>query len=305
MAVTDVRALPPLKGAQRAASDPTAHVWLRASAGTGKTQVLAARVFRLLLRRVDPSAILALTFTKAGAAEMAQRINARLAAWVRMPGPQLAADLHALGEKGTPKEIETARTLFARVLDAPGGGLRIQTIHGFCQSLLAAFPVEAGLTPGFRPLEPREEAVLAHETLATMLADAEAEGRVKPIETIGALSLRLGEEGAEKFLIACAKSLTALEALPSGIQPWLRRALDLPQGDVADAVADGCAALDHHAIERIAEANRAWGTATGIGHAATIDGWFAATPDARALSLADLKSIVFTSKDEPLRDPKA
>ncbi|MDE0879142.1 MAG: double-strand break repair helicase AddA, partial [Sphingomonas bacterium] len=189
-------------------------------------------------------------------------------------------------------------------LDAPGGGLRIQTIHGFCQSLLAAFPVEAGLTPGFRPLEPREEAVLAHETLATMLADAEAEGRVKPIETIGALSLRLGEEGAEKFLIACAKSLTALEALPSGIQPWLRRALDLPQGDVADAVADGCAALDYHAIERIAEANRAWGTATGIGHAATIDGWFAATPDARALSLADLKSIVFTSKDEPKKTPK-
>jgi ATP-dependent helicase/nuclease subunit A len=304
MAVTDVRPLPPLKGAQQAASDPTAHVWLSASAGTGKTQVLAARVFRLLLRGVDPSAILALTFTKAGAAEMAQRINTRLAAWVRMPGPQLAADLHALGEKGRPEEMETARTLFARVLDAPGGGLRIQTIHGFCQSLLAAFPVEAGLTPGFRPLDPREEAVLARETLAAMLADAEAQGRERPIETIGALSLRMGEGGAESFLLACARSLTALEALPSGIQPWVRRALDLPQGDVADAIVAGCAALDHDAIRRIGDANRAWSTATGLDHAATIDGWIAAAPDARALSLADLKSVVFTGKNEPRKASK-
>lgn len=304
MAVTDVGPLPPLKGAQAAASDPAAHVWLSASAGTGKTQVLAARVFRLLLRGVDPSAILALTFTKAGAAEMAQRINTRLAAWVRMPDGALFNDLQALGEKGDPDQRDDARTLFAKVLDAPGGGLRIQTIHGFCQSLLAAFPVEAGLTPGFRPLEPREEAVLARETLAAMLADAEAEGRERPIETIGALSLRMGEGGAESFLLACARSLSALEALPTGIQPWLRRALDLPQGDVADAVAAGCDAIDHDAIRRIGEANRAWATATGLGHATMIDGWLAATPAARALSLSDLRSVVCTTKHEPKKAAK-
>ena len=227
--------LPPLKGAQAAASDPKTHVWLSASAGTGKTQVLAARVFRLLLAGVAPEAILCLTFTKAGAAEMAQRINGRLAAWVRMPETELFADLRALGEIATPELRERARTLFARVLDAPGGGLRIQTIHGFCQGLLAAFPVEAGLAPGFRPLEAREEAVLAREALARMLEDAEREGRVGPVETVGALSLRLGEGGAEGFLAACARAPGALEALPTGIQPWLRRALDLPSGDI-DAV---------------------------------------------------------------------
>ena len=144
------RRLPPLKGEQRAASDPRAHVWLSASAGTGKTQVLSARVFRLLLAGVDPAAILCLTFTKAGAAEMAHRINARLAAWVRLRDTDLFQDLQALGERGDPEQLARARTLFARVLDAPGGGLRIQTIHGFCQGLLAAFPVEAGLTPGFQ-----------------------------------------------------------------------------------------------------------------------------------------------------------
>src|SRR3982751_2659203 len=113
MAVSDgtIRALPRLKGAQAAASNPQAHVWLSASAGTGKTQVLAARVFRLLLRGVDPGAILCLRFSKGGAAEMAQRISNRLAAWVRMPGPQLAADLEALGERGTPQLQARARTL--------------------------------------------------------------------------------------------------------------------------------------------------------------------------------------------------
>jgi ATP-dependent helicase/nuclease subunit A len=214
----ELRTLPRLKGAQAAASDPSAHVWLSASAGTGKTQVLAARVFRLLLRGVDPGAILCLTFTKAGAAEMAQRINGRLAAWVRMPGPALGADLIALGEVPDQALQDRARTLFAKVLDAPGGGLRIQTIHGFCQGLLAAFPVEAGLTPGFRPLEAREEAGLAREALAGMLADAEREGRERPVEIVGRLSLRMGEGGAEGFLMACAR---ATRRSRTGARRWI------------------------------------------------------------------------------------
>ena len=302
--MTDARALPTLKGEQKAASDPHAHVWLSASAGTGKTQVLAARVFRLLLRGVDPGAILCLTFTKAGAAEMAQRINARLAAWVRMPDAALFADLQALGEKGGPDQRAVARTLFAGVLDAPGGGLRIQTIHGFCQSLLAAFPVEAGLTPGFRPLDAREEVVLARETLAAMLADAEAEGRERPIETIGALSLRMGEGGAEGFLLACARALPALEALPSGIRPWLRRTLDLPQGDIDEVIADGCADIDLGGIERIAAANRAWGTATGMKAVETLERWLSAAPEGRALTLGELAGVVFTAKNEPRKAAK-
>nr|WP_183983382.1 double-strand break repair helicase AddA [Sphingomonas jinjuensis] len=291
--------LPPLKGAQRAASDPQAHVWLAASAGTGKTQVLAARVYRLLLAGTDPSAILCLTFTKAGAAEMAHRISSRLAAWVRMPDIALGKDLQALGERGTPEQRAVARTLFARVLDAPGGGLRIQTIHGFCQSLLAAFPVEAGLTPGFRPMEAREEAVLARETLAVMLASAEAEGRERPVATIGALSLRMGEGGAESFLYACARSLAALEALPSGIGPWLRRTLDLPQGNIDEAMAESCDAIDTSLLERIAEANRAWGTATGMGHADAIGRWLAAAPADRVAGLEALSAVVLTGKGEP------
>jgi ATP-dependent helicase/nuclease subunit A len=290
--------LPRLKGAQQAASDPHAHVWLSASAGTGKTQVLAARVFRLLLRGVDPNAILALTFTKAGAAEMSRRISERLAAWVRMPLGDLAGDLAALGEDPTPEMQERARTLFAKVLDAPGGGIRIQTIHSFCQSILAAFPVEAGLAPGFRPLEAREEAVLLRETLALMLGQAEKEGRRRPVEIVGALSRRLGEGAAEAFLIECARAGRAMEALPSGIQPWVRRHLDLPGGDITQALAGECGGFDCDGLRRIAAANRAWGTATGAKHAEAVERWIASTPEARLSAPDELAGVVLTQKGE-------
>jgi ATP-dependent helicase/nuclease subunit A len=297
------RPLPVLKDAQARASDPGGHVWLSASAGTGKTQVLTARVYRLLLRGVDPGAILCLTFTKAGAAEMAGRIGERLAAWVRMPEPDLVADLVALGEDPSPQLRARARTLFAKVLDAPGGGIRIQTIHGFCQSLLAAFPVEAGLVPGFRPIEAREEAVMARDALAEMLVTAEAEGRDATVTTVGALSLRLGEGEAERFLLACARAPAAMAELPmgAGIGPFIRRALDLPVGEIEAEIADACGdnAFDVDAVARLAAANRAWGTATGGNHADIAECWIEATPEMRARMLGDLIGVPFTAKREP------
>jgi len=289
-----------LKGNQKLASDPARNVWLSASAGTGKTQVLAARVWRLLLSGVDPSAILCLTFTKAGAAEMAERITGRLAHWVRAGEKDLIDDLEALGESIGPESRARARTLFARVLDAPGGGLRIQTIHSFCQSLLAAFPVEAGLVPGFRPLDGREEYVLAREALAGMLVDAEREGRESLVANVGALSLRLGEGGAEGFLRTCAHSAEALEGLPPGIQPYLRRAFDLPIGDIELEIAASCGddRFDVASLRRIAAANRDWGTATGIGAAETAGRWLAGDGGTRAMLLGELRSVFHTQKGE-------
>src|SRR4051812_19638686 len=238
-----LRPLAILEGDQLRASAPRDHAALSASAGTGKTHVLTARVLRLLLSGVDPASILCLTFTKAGAAEMAERIHGRLAHWVRLKNFELAHELSMLGEKPRPELRERARTLFAGVLEATGGGLRIQTIHAFAQSLLAAFPSEADLLPGFRPLEAREEQLLARATLADMLVRAEAEGDQALIRDLQALSLRLGESGAERFLKACARTPDGMEWLGprQGIEARLRHGFGLPLGDIGEAVARECA----------------------------------------------------------------
>lgn len=200
-----------LEGAQAGASDPLFHAALSASAGTGKTHVLTSRVLRLLLRGTPPSSILCLTFTKAGAAEMANRISERLAYWVRLPVEALRKELFALNEDHGPPALERARRLFAEVLEAPGGGLRIQTIHSFAQTLLASFPAEAGIAAGFRPIEGRAEGELVRRTLAELLEKAETTGDRQLLDDVSALSLRLGEGGAESYLMACARAHEAME----------------------------------------------------------------------------------------------
>jgi ATP-dependent helicase/nuclease subunit A len=292
-----------LAGDQLRASSPRDHAALSASAGTGKTHVLTARVLRLLLSGVDPASILCLTFTKAGAAEMADRIHARLAYWVRLKDAGLAAELAALGEEVGPEMRERARTLFARVLDAAGGGLRIQTIHAFAQSLLAAFPAEAGLVPGFRPLEGREEQLLARQTLADMLVRAEREGDHPLVRDLQVLSHRLGEGGAESFLMDCARAPAAMEALGprDGVEARLRHAFGLPLGDMEEAIAAACCddVFDRATVEAIAAANRTWGTSTGLNCCDVIGAWLAADGPSRAATLPDLAGVVLKKDGEP------
>ena len=294
----------PLKGDQLAASDPRELVWLSASAGTGKTHVLTARVLRLLLSNVDPAAILCLTFTKAGAAEMADRIHGRLASWVRLDDAKLRKEVFALGEDHEdPDVIARARTLFARVLEASGGGLRIQTIHAFCQTLLAGFPAEAGLTPGFRPIEGREEAALARRVLADMLVTAEREGDLALIRDVQALSRRLGEGRAEEYLIECARAPEALAELGprGGIEARLRTVLGVPLGDVEDVIAAACAddAFDVDGLFEISEANGNWGTKTALARADRIAAWLVGDLAARAAGLADLHQVWAKADGDP------
>lgn len=292
-------ALQPLRGAQATASLPDAHVWLSASAGTGKTHVLTARVFRLLLGGVPPENILCLTFTKAGASEMAERIHNRLAAWVQMSDPVLAEDLKSLGEIITPAMRERARQLFARVLEATGGGLRIQTIHSFCQQLLSSFPLEAGLVPGFRALEEREQQELARESLEEMVVDAEGRGDQILLDALSALSLRLGEKAAETYLMRCAQARNAFEEIPGDIRTWLFAALELPTGPVEDVIAVRCGddAFDVGTLRHLADANAQWATKTGLERADKIALWLAASPDGRAAGLTELADCFLKKAD--------
>lgn len=139
--------------AQQGASDPKSSVWVSASAGTGKTKVLTDRLLRLLLEGNAPQRILCLTFTRAAAAEMANRLHERLSRWAILQGDPLDQELKALGFQEPSHALKTqAQTLFTKVLETPGG-LKIQTIHGFCQALLKRFPLEAGIPPHFEVLE--------------------------------------------------------------------------------------------------------------------------------------------------------
>ncbi|MDT8326249.1 MAG: double-strand break repair helicase AddA [Roseovarius sp.] len=155
------------------AARPDRSTWLSANAGSGKTRVLTDRVARLLLDQVDPQHILCLTYTKAAASEMQNRLFRRLGAWAMLADDALIKELRDLGFEGTitAETLQDARRLFARAIETPGG-LKIQTIHSFCASLLRRFPLEAGVTPQFTEMEDRTATLLRSEIVEEL-----AEGR--------------------------------------------------------------------------------------------------------------------------------
>ncbi|MCF7698637.1 double-strand break repair helicase AddA [Loktanella sp. M215] len=160
---------------QVAAADPTLSTWLSANAGSGKTRVLTDRVARLLLEGVSPQNVLCLTYTKAAAAEMQNRLFKRLGAWAMQDDGSLRQELAELGVEGViaPEKLSAARRLFARAIETPGG-LKIQTIHSFCAGILRRFPLEAGVSPNFREIEDRSAALMRAEVLDRIAAGSQS-----------------------------------------------------------------------------------------------------------------------------------
>ncbi len=140
------------------AAQPNRSTWLSANAGSGKTKVLTDRVARLLLEGVDPQHILCLTFTKAAATEMQNRLFQRLGSWAMLSDDKLRGVLQKLGIETAIRgdQLNEARRLFATAIETPGG-LKIQTIHSFCSSLLRRFPLEAGISPQFVEMDERAD----------------------------------------------------------------------------------------------------------------------------------------------------
>ena len=295
-----------LRGQQRAAVEPRDSVWLSASAGTGKTQVLSARVLRLLMEEgTDPSSILCLTFTKAGAAEMAVRVGEVLARWVRMNDGDLGRELGHVGAPVSAESRARARSLFARVLDCPGGGLRIDTIHAFAQWLLGAFPGEADILPGTRAMDDRERALLADEVLAELIAGADE----NTLAAVSAMSIRKGPDGVRRWLMRCAAALELWRG-PSGWQPPMRERVCALLGlaSYADETAlarlcgDGCFETD--ALRAALSGYRGWSAATGAKAVEAIGEWLSSTERARYIGLDALEDALFY-KNGNARLPKA
>ncbi len=203
------------------AADPNASTWLSANAGSGKTKVLIDRVARLLLSGVKPQHILCLTYTKAAAAEMQNRLFKRLGEWAMMPDPDLLQQLSALGDAHTlPKHLSAARQLFASAIDTPGG-LRIQTIHSFCAMLLRRFPLEAGVSPQFTELDDRAGRLL-RDTIVQDMAD-----RLAP-DVIAAMARAYTGEDFAKLMDQSSRLQSAF-ANPMTLTEC-RAVFDVPQG---------------------------------------------------------------------------
>ncbi len=231
---------------QRRAADPRVSVWVAASAGSGKTQVLVDRVIRLLLDGAAPDAILCLTFTKAAAAEMSNRLFQRLSGWVALDDAALDETLHRLGVGNLSEALRgRARRLFAQAMETPGG-LKIQTLHAFCERLLQAFPVESGLAPGFRVMDSKETADLFREALLMQLGSNSdfAEAAWSFLEDGKVLTLESLEKLARPFLSdsnGMRQRLGDFERLAQ-TENGLKVLLGIEDGRVvADVEADICA----------------------------------------------------------------
>ncbi|MGA8158866.1 MAG: UvrD-helicase domain-containing protein, partial [Rhodoplanes sp.] len=206
---------------QADASDPRVSAFVSANAGSGKTHVLAQRVIRLLLDGVDPAKILCLTFTKAAAANMANRAFAQLAAWIALDDPALDDQLRRIGVRGLSAPTRArARKLFAAALETPGG-LKVETIHAFCARLLQRFPFEAQTPADFAVLDERGSLDLLNRVTLSVLLDAAA---------------------ASEGVLGCALSTALTAAADTRLRELVREAVG--QRDALTAWIDHSGGLD-------------------------------------------------------------
>lgn len=300
----------PLAGQQLDAANPRDNVWLSASAGTGKTQVLSARVLRLLLRKgVHPSQILCLTFTKAGAAEMANRINAVLARWVRLEPDKLATELDYLGADFDAETTARARTLFASVLDCPGGGLRIDTIHAFSQWLLSNFPEEADMPPGARAMEDRERELLAREVLSDILSEAEATQDTRILDAVSLFTQRKDPDALRQWLLRCADHPEMWEGRTGWQSPMdtrVRRVLGIPT-DADEGWANEALHPDlfpDGQLSQMLPLMQEWKTKTGTATAEFISVWLGLAAEDRARHVDGFFKTVLKAAGDPRKMDK-
>ena len=294
---------------QRAAADPRASSWVSASAGSGKTRLLVDRVLRLMLAGNDPAHILCLTFTRAAAAEMATRLQARLGDWATLPDDALDAEIADLAGIRPDKDTgERARALFARVLDLPGG-MKIATIHAFCQGLLRRFPLEARIPPQFALVEEAEAQGLLEQARESALAEAaltasgaQAVARLAALTDPGRLA-----EAIRAVLPARGRpGLAAIGNSPDGGVAAQRRVLGLDLDDTeASVLAEACdpprAVTD--ALARLAAA---WIGADGglVTSGQALRDWLAADLQQRTARWQAYRTLFLTDKGTPRADSR-
>ncbi|WP_406586221.1 double-strand break repair helicase AddA [Asaia lannensis] len=266
---------------QRQASDPLASVFVSASAGSGKTKLLIDRLLRLMLPVLvpdpetgapvllpgsDPARIQCLTFTRAAAAEMANRLQSRLGRWVSLSDEALDRELHALSVPVSAETRQAARALFVRVLDLPGG-MKIGTIHAFCQSLLRRFPLEAAINPHFTLMEETDSGLALANAIEQTLSRAARDPVMEE-----KLSLLAGQVGLEDYLdriralqgraARLRQSFIRWQVDPGRIEQAYRRAFGAGSETLADLEATRLVSPQEDTLRQCAQEALELGTAT-------------------------------------------
>jgi len=295
---------------QRNAADPQASVWVSASAGTGKTKVLTDRVLALLVTGTAPHRLLCLTFTRAAAAEMANRVNRDLGRWATMEDAALEDALEALlGRRPDAALMRRARSLFAGVLDAPGG-MKIQTIHAFCESLLARFPLEAGLAPHFQLMDERGAAEALAEARDALLTHARAGVDDALAAALAEVTARINQDEFDALLQRLSAERARLRALTVGpgrlarTTDSVRAMLGVTEGETVEAVIEeACAdaSFDCDALRLCAQA-MLQGSKKDVERGQKLSDWLAADSAFRIRDFSAYRTVFFTQKGQVLVD---
>jgi ATP-dependent helicase/nuclease subunit A len=250
---------------QAAAADPAASAWVSANAGTGKTHVLTMRMLRLLLAGTEPARILALTYTKAAAAEMATRVAARLAEWVTASDAELGKRVRELLDREpSAAQMMRARQLFALVIETPGG-LKVQTIHAFCERLLQRFPLEAGVPPGFEILDDHTRAALLEEATNQVLTEATTAAPGSPLaEALATAIAFAAETNFDTYLAEALRQRDWLEAAARDLRAHLAETLEQRQW------LEAAARLEDDTGLRLTQTEKLYRRALGLGPDASL-----------------------------------
>ncbi len=287
---------------QRRAADPAASAWVSANAGSGKTKVLADRVLRLLLDEVEPTRILCLTFTKAAAANMSNRVFDELGAWVVLDDAALTGRLEALdGKVPARQRVAVARRLFARAVETPGG-LKIETIHAFCERLLHLFPFEANVPARFEVLDEAQSQDLLERATSGVLAEAAA-GRAGVAQALDLVAREAGDETVGRVLRAALRHKAFLRAhadpadLDAAFAAFARECgladRDTPESLRRAVMSDGIAPRDWPDVAEALEA----GQKTDKDKAAQLKQALAAPDEAERFAL--YRDVFFTKAGTP------
>jgi ATP-dependent helicase/nuclease subunit A len=293
---------------QMRASNPASSAWVSANAGSGKTHVLAQRVIRLLLDGTEPSKILCLTYTKAAAANMSNRVFRDLGKWTALDDAALAAEIAKVdGREPNRARLRRARQLFARALETPGG-LKIQTIHAFCEAILHQFPLEANIAGHFEMLDGQMEQALiadARRDMLTGIAAGETPALAAAFERVLSIG---GESGLDALLAEIVAKRDSLRHFidelggdPSALKSEFDFAPDVDATTLATSIWPD-AYFDFGLARRIGSRAASAGKATAAGFAEELS---AACHLTDPLLRLDALANLFLTVDKDSKEPKS